>query len=85
MRPTTGLTAVIAMRPDEQAVEDKRGEPTDKNNRADDGEEATPGLVRVPPPGRTDLDGLNERGPLVGHFLLGSRAENGDLVNADPE
>jgi hypothetical protein len=31
------------------------------------------------------LDGLNERGPLVGHFLLGSRAENGDLVNADPE
>lgn len=85
MRPTAGLTAVITMRPDEQTVEDKRGETTDKNNRADDGEEATPGLMRVPPPGRTDLDGLNERGPLVGHFLLGSRAENWDLVNADLE
>lgn len=73
------------MRPDEQAVEDERGETTDKNNRAGDSEEATPGLVWVPPPGRTDLDGLNERGPLVGHFLLGSRAENRDLVNVDLE
>jgi hypothetical protein len=60
----------MVTRSNEEGLEHEQAKTAEENHGANQSEESTPGLVRIPPPGRADPNGLDERRILVWHFLL---------------
>jgi hypothetical protein len=62
--------AMMMVRSNQESLDNEQAETANNHNRANQSKEATPSLVRVPPPGRTDTNGLYERSTLGWHFLF---------------